>query len=334
MITDLWNLLSDDTPAADDFAVLRVHRWAMATNFEVLLPFGNPAGQFAAEDALDVIDDLEDQLSVFRPTSEVSRLNETAFAGPVAVELRLFDLLHHAAHLSHETHGAFDIATGALTKAWGFYQRQGRVPSPTERAAATAKSGSRFLAFDADAKSVRYLRDGLEINLGGIGKGYALDRAADVLTRKYGIRCGLIHGGLSSVRAVGSLLPDGRGWPVAVKHPWAAGVHLGTVWLAGRAMGTSSATFQHFEYNGQKLGHVLDPRTGWPATGVAQVSVIAPTAAEADALSTALFVLGPAAAEQWCRTRPEVGVLMLADGDAAPRAWNLPRGLFQPSPPA
>ncbi len=329
------NLLTDDPPAVPtDYAVLRVHHWAMATDFEVLLPFGDPAGQFAAEDALGEIDDLEEQLSVFRPTSEVSRLNVSAFAEPIAVEARLFDLLHQAAHLSHETHGAFDIATGALTKAWGFYQRQGRVPTPAERSAAMAKTGSRFLSFDADARTVRYLREGLEINLGGIGKGYALDRAADVLTRDRGIRCALIHGGMSSVRAVGSLLPDGRGWPVRVKHPWADGVHLGTVWLADRAMGTSSATFQHFEYNGQKLGHVLDPRTGWPATGVAQVSVIAPTAAEADALSTAFFVLGPDAAQKWCRTRPDVGVLMLPDGETTVRAWNLPRGLFEPSPPA
>ncbi|WP_157369367.1 FAD:protein FMN transferase [Zavarzinella formosa] len=306
----------------------------MATNFEVLLPFGDPSAQFAAEAALDVIDDLEEQLSVYKPASEVSYLNSTAFAGPVAVEQGLFDLLHQAAHLSHETHGAFDIATGALTKAWGFYQRQGRVPTPTERSKAMAAVGSRFLAFDVDHRTVRYLREGLEINLGAIGKGYALDRAVDILTRERGIRCGLMHGGSSSVRAIGSLNPDGRGWPILLKHPWLEGVHLGTLFLADASMGTSSATFQHFEYNGQKLGHVLDPRSGWPTTGVQQVSVIARTAAETDALSTAFFVLGPDATERWCRSRPDIGVVMLADGETTVRTWNLPKNLFQPSLPA
>ena len=332
---NFWDLLTVDSDTLEtEFAVLRVSRQAMATHFEVLLPFGNPAMQLAAESALDVIDELEEQLSVYKPTSEVTHLNEHAFAEPVKLEPRLFQLLLRAAHLSYETQGAFDIATGALTKTWGFYQRQGRVPTPMERSQAMESTGSRFLAFDADGQSVRYLRNGTEINLGAIGKGYALDRAVEVLRDEYGVRRALIHGGSSSVRSIGSLNPDGRGWPVRLKHPWREDVSLGTLFLADACMGTSSATYQHFEYNGKKLGHVLDPRTGWPATGVQQVSVIAPTAADADALSTALFVLGPEVAERWCRSRPDVAVLMLADGETELRTWNLPRNLFLPSLPA
>lgn len=332
---NVWELLTlepDRTPL--DYAVLRASRRAMATHFEVLLPFGNPQGQFAAEAALDEIDTLEEQLTVYQQTSEVSYLNNNAFGSAIAVEPQLFDLLHRAAHLSYETEGAFDIATGALSKVWGFYQRQGRVPSPQERSEAMARTGSRFLAFDADHKTVRFLRDGLEINLGGIGKGYALDRAMNLLRQDWGIRNGLIHGGSSSVIASGSLNPDGRGWPIRVKHPWLEGVQLGTLFLCNAAMGTSSATFQHFEYNGKKLGHVIDPRTGWPAMGVQQVSVIAPTAADADAISTALFVMGPELAERWCRARPEIGVILLAEGEETPVTWNLPQQLFQPSLPA
>ena len=332
---NLWDFLTVDSRSLEnEYAVLRASRQAMATHFEVLLPFGNPAMQAAAEAALDEIDALEEQLSVYKPSSEVSHLNREAHKQPVRIERRLFDLLLSSARLSHDTHGAFDIATGALTKAWGFYQRQGRVPTPTERARAAGATGSRFLALDADALTVRFLREGLEINLGAIGKGHALDRAAAILQGEHGIRQGLIHGGSSSVRAIGSLHPDGRGWPVRLRHPWRDDIHLGTLFLADASMGTSSATYQHFEYNGKKLGHVLDPRTAWPATGVWQVSVIAPTAAEADALSTALFVLGPEAADRWCRTRPGVAVLMLAEGETELRTWNLPRNLFQPSLPA
>jgi thiamine biosynthesis lipoprotein len=327
--------LLGDEPVAPvvDIAVLRASRRAMATLFEVLLPFGSPLAQPAAEAALDRIDELEDQLTVFRDHSEVSRLNATAADHPVEVAANLFDLIEFAAHITRQTHGAFDIATGALIKAWGFYRRQGRVPTPVVRAAAMARTGTRFIALDRDRRTVRYLRQGLEINLGGIGKGYALDRAADLLVRDWGASAALLHGGSSSVRAIGT--PPGlpRGWPVAIKHPWEPDRRLGTVYLADNALGTSAATFQHFEYNGRKLGHLLDPRTGWPADGIEQVSVVAPTAAEADALSTAFFVLGVEPTARFCRTRPDIGAILLPTGQDRPLTVNLSPKTFSPSPP-
>jgi thiamine biosynthesis lipoprotein len=328
----LSTLLGDEPVTINDVAVLRASRRAMATQFEALLPFGANLAQAAAEAALDRIDELEDQLSVFRDHSEVSRLNATAADRPVEVEPGLFNLIEFSAHVTRETHGAFDIATGALTKAWGFYKRQGRVPTPAERAAAMSRTGTRFIALDRERRTVRYLRPGLEINLGGIGKGYALDRAAELLRREWGTESALLHGGLSSVLAVGTPAGQDRGWPVAIKHPWDPDQRLGTIYLTDAGLGTSAATFQHFEYNGHKLGHLLDPRTGWPAEGVQQVSVIAPTAAEADALSTAFFVLGVEPTIRICRTRPDVGVVMLPAGQDRPITLNLAARNF--SPPA
>jgi len=321
--------LLDDGPA--DVAVLRASRRAMATQFEVILPFGSNRAQQAAEAALDRIDELEDQLTVFRDHSEVSRLNATAGDRPVEVEAGLFDLIEFSAHLTRQTQGAFDIATGALTKAWGFYKREGRVPTPAERAAAMSRTGTRFIALDRERRTVRYLRPGLEINLGGIGKGYALDRAAELLRGEWGIDSALLHGGRSSVLAVGTPPGQDRGWPVAIKHPW-EDQRLGTLYLTDAAVGTSAATFQHFDYNGRKLGHLLDPRTGWPAEGVQQVSVVATTAAEADALSTAFFVLGVEPTIRFCKTRPEIGVVILPAGQDRPMTLNLTARSF--SPPA
>ncbi len=320
---DFLTAILGESPALADVSVLRVGRRAMATEFEILLPFGTPNGQAAAEAALDLIDRLEDQLSVYREHSEVSRLNAVAANGPVEVEPGLFNLLELAARITRETAGAFDVATGALTKAWGFYRRQGRVPTPTERADAMSRTGTRYLALDPDRRTVKYLRRGLEINLGGIGKGYALDRAAELLQREWSITSALLHGGSSSVRALGTLPGHDLGWPIALRHPWQPERHLKTVYLADRALGTSAATFQHFEYNGRRLGHVLDPRIGWPAEGVEQVSVIAKRAAEADALSTALFVLGLEAAGRFCQTRPEIGAILLASGADQLLTFNL-----------
>jgi thiamine biosynthesis lipoprotein len=326
--------LRDEPAPFADVAVLRAARRAMATLFEVLVPFGSPDAQPAAEAALDLIDDLEDQLTVYRDHSEVCRLNATAADRPVEVEAALFDLIDLASRVTRQTNGAFDIATGALIKAWGFYRRQGRVPTPAERATALAATGTRFIDLDRDRRTVRFLRNGLEINLGGIGKGYALDRAADLLRRDWGLGSALLHGGASSVRAVGAPPGQPRGWPVALKHPWDPDRRLGTLYLNDAALGTSAATFQHFEYNGKKLGHLLDPRNGWPAEGVEQVSVIAPTAAEADALSTAFFVLGAEPTARFCQARPNVGVVLLPAGHDWPLTWNLTARTYSPGVPA
>jgi thiamine biosynthesis lipoprotein len=288
----------------------------MATLFEVLLPHG-PDNCLPGNQALDLVDELEDQLTVFRDTSEVSLLNQSACSGPVRVESRLFGLLQFAAHLGIATQGAFDIATGALIKTWGFYQRQGRVPTVAERIEAMNRTGMRHVILDSERQTVRYLRAGLEINLGGIGKGYALDRVGEMLRESRGIRSALLHGGASSVLALGAPPSQPAGWTVALKHPWDMERTIGLVNLKNQALGTSAATHQHFEYNGRKLGHLLDPRTGWPAEQIQQVSAIAPSAAEADALSTAFFVLGVEATRRYCETHPGIGAIIVPCGDDA-----------------
>ncbi len=127
----------------------------------------------------------------------------------------------------------------------------------------------------------------------------------------------LLHGGTSSVYAKGALPKSERGWQVAILHPWDRQRRLARVWLRDRALGTSAATHQHLEYNGQKLGHILDPRTGWPACGIASASVLAPNAAEADALSTAFYVGGVELAQRYCAAHPGIAAILLPEGEGA-----------------
>jgi thiamine biosynthesis lipoprotein len=320
-----------DAPPAlllpQEVALLRLGRRAMATSFEIVLPFTTPHAVEAGEAAFDLLDELEDQLTVYRDTSEVSRLNRLAPSGPVPVEERLFTLLQLAARITEETGGAYDVTAGALIKAWGFFSRQKprRVPSDLEREEALSRVGMHWVALDPETREVRYLRDRLEVNLGSIGKGYALDRLAELLGEDANWPAFLLHGGCSSVYAKGSPTGDPRGWPVGVAHPWVRRRRLGVVWLRDRALGTSAATFQHLVHNGRKLGHVLDPRTGWPADEVASVTVVAATAAEADALSTAFFTLGLDGTRAYCAAHPEVGVIALPKA-APPVVLNLPPG--------
>jgi thiamine biosynthesis lipoprotein len=304
-------------PPQEEAALLRTSWRAMATRFEVLFPYGTPHAPAAASAAFEEIDRLEDQLTVYREHSEVSRLNQLAPVVAVRVEERLFDLFTRDARLTHETEGAFDITAGALIKAWGFYRGPRRVPAEPERVQALTRVGMRHVVLDPEPRSVRYLRPGLEINLGAIGKGYALDRVAELLRRDWNLPAALLHGGTSSVYAIGSEPGTNRGWSVGLCHPWDPERRLAVVRLRDRALGTSAATFQYLEYNGRKLGHILDPRTGWPAEGIASASVVAPTAAEADALATAFFILGADKARAYCAAHPGVGAVLLPEGEAA-----------------
>jgi thiamine biosynthesis lipoprotein len=257
---------------------------------------------------------------VYRDHSEVCRLNRQAAGRPLRLERGLFDLLALAGRLHAETDGAFDVTAGALIKAWGFFRGPRRVPAEPERQAACARVGMGHVDLDADRRAVQFRRPGLEINLGAIGKGYALDRMAARLSRRLGAF--LLHGGGSSVLGRGA--PEGsRGWQVRVRHPWKPRRYLARVWLRDRALGTSAATFQYLEHEGKKLGHILDPRTGWPAEGMASVSVVAPTAALADALSTAFYVGGLDVARRYCETHPGVGAILLPEGSPRPTVFGL-----------
>ena len=131
--------------------------------------------------------------------------------------------------------------------------------------------------------------------------------------------------------AIGSEPGTDRGWLVEISHPLSAGTSLGTLWLRDRAMGTSAATFQYFEHHGRKLGHILDPRIGWPARGVDSATVIAPTAAQADALATAFFILGPRKVEEYCRTHDQVGAILLLEGGQRPEVFGAAADCFRPA---
>ncbi len=326
-------LLDSDDKANDDsvipeLALIRAQRRAMATLFEIALPIGTPDALFHAESALDEIDRVEDKLTAYRETSETSRLNRKAFHDPVVVDDELFRLLALCQRLNEETGGAFDITSGPLIKAWGFFRRRHRLPGASELAEALSRVGMRHVELNAKNQSVRYSRPCVEINFGSIGKGHALDRVADLLMGK-GIDAALVHGGYSSVFALGSTAGTARGWPITVRHPWAPERHLAVLHLRDRGLATSAATYQHFDFQGRRFGHIIDPRTGYPAATMLSATVVAPTAAEADALATAFFINGIEWARRYCDSHPEIGAVMLpADGEI-PVTVNLPISLRQ-----
>lgn len=280
-------------------------RHAMATRFELVLQGEAPVALRAAgEEALDEIDRLEAQLSLFRPSSEIAHLNALAAQSPVRVTPGLFALLQHAKILHAETHGAFDITVAPLVRCWGFMGGTGKIPKPEELEAARASVGMQHVVLEQADFSVHFAREGVMLDLGAIGKGYAVERAADLL-REAGVTSALLHGGTSTVYALGKQ-SDGQPWQVAVENPRTAfgpgraqvatepssSVPIATVPLTDEAMSVSAVWGKSFEADGKVFGHVLDPRSGRPVSGAVLAAVVLPSATETDALSTALLTLG------------------------------------------
>ena len=308
---------------ADDLHTLVVGREAMACRFEAAFNAGEvPGDTELGIDVLDLVDRIEDQISIYRPASELSRINASAARGWIEVSPGVWPMLVRARELWELTGGAFDIAAGSLVRAWGFLRREGRTPDDAALAAAREAAGSQHVELDHEHRRVRFHRPGVEINPGAIGKGWALDRAVSHLACR-GVANVLLHGGQSSVVARGTQGPSigGRhGWRVGLRHPRRPGRRLATITLDDKALGTSGSGTQFFIDRGRKLGHILDPRTGRPAEGVISATVIAESAADADALATALYVLGrdglPAVAPQGSGT---AAVLVLPDADGGTR---------------
>jgi thiamine biosynthesis lipoprotein len=297
-------------PEADYW--IRVHKTAMACRFEIVLSGEDGRHIGLAQQALERVERLEAQLSVFRADSEVTRLNASAARTAVPVEAGLLSLLRLSHELSRRTEGAFDITSTPLSRCWGFLRRQGRLPSDAEIEAARAVVGMRHV--ELDAGRVLFRRDGVELNFGGIGKGYALDCAGRLL-RAGGVRQALLSAGRSSVLAVGG---RSGGFLVDVVSPQAR-APLARLRLRDAALGTSGAGVQYAEVDGRRYGHVIDPRSGRPSSGVLSASVVASDAATADGLSTAFLVGGLALAERYCSAHPGVlALITLDDGSERP----------------
>lgn len=286
----------------------------MACRFEILLDEGDAAHVSAAREALDEADRLEAALSVFRDTSELSRVNRTAAGAPVAVDADLFALLARCRDLHDRTQGAFDITSTPLSRCWGFLKREGRLPPPEAIAASRALVGMSGVVLDEAARTVRFRQSGVELNMGSIGKGYALDRMAALL-RARGVSHALLSAGGSSAVAVGG---RGAGWTIDIRPRQVGAQRLARLRLRDGALATSGAGEQFFEVDGRRYGHVIDPRTGWPAAGVLSVSVVTAEGALSDALSTAFLVGGLDVAQRYCAAHPATLAFVTPD-DAARR---------------
>ena len=245
----------------------------------------------AANAALDEARRLDGLLSNYKPESEGSRVNQRAADGPVRVSRELFDLLSACLAYSRESEGAFDISVGPLMKVWGFYKGTGHLPHQAEVAAAETLVGYSHVHLDAKAQTVWFDRRGVELDPGGIGKGYAVDRMVEVL-RKHGVVTALAAGSGSSIYGLGAPPSEPRGWPVDIKDPWDSSKVRTQVFLKDSSLSTSGSYEKFFRAEGKIFAHIMDPRTGYPVQGSVAVSVIAPRTIDSEAWAKPYYVNG------------------------------------------
>jgi thiamine biosynthesis lipoprotein len=257
-------------------------------------------------------------------------LNAQAAREPVQVSPEVGGLLEHAQRLHAESGGAFDITIAPLVRCWGFMGASGRRPSADELAQAREKVGMNLVQLNSEQRTVRFSREGVMLDLGAIGKGYAVERAVDVL-REAGVTSALLHGGTSTVYGLGQP-QEGDQWLVAIEGPKTgpeAGSALAMVPLKDEALSVSAVWGKSFQEDGKEYGHVLDPRTGQPVADALLAAVVLPSATETDALSTALLTRGAEGHETLSKLRTGMKTLLVAQAGKQLKveARNMPSGL-------
>jgi thiamine biosynthesis lipoprotein len=274
---------------------------AMATTFEVIVVHDDARyAQQAAAAAFVEVDRLEAELSRFIENSDIARINGLSANRPLTLGLDAFECLRLACRMYAETNRAFDITIGSLLGCWRNDDGTPRTPSDEQLKLARQRTGTHLLELDEIEHTVRLLASPVHVDLGGIGKGYAVDRMGESL-RDWSIDVALIHGGYSSVLALDAP-PDTEGWPLTLSDPDNHKDILARPFLKGRALGGSGV---------QKGGHIVDPRTAMPVKGKRAAWSSAPDAATADALSTAFMIMSPEEIERYCSRHPDVLAMLM-----------------------
>jgi len=278
---------------------------AMATTYQVIVVHEDERyARQAAAAAFEEVNRLEAELSRFIENSDVSQINSLPVGRPLVLGLSAFECLEISRRLYDQTNGAFDITIGSLLKCWRSDDGKSRTPTDEQLNLARQRTGMDLLKLDAREHTVEVLVEGVQVDLGGMGKGYAVDQMAKLL-REWSIDVALVHGGYSSVLALDAP-PDMKGWPVTLSHPGKQKTTLAKLYFHGRALSGSGL---------QKGRHIIDPRTGRPVKAKRAAWSSTPDAATGDALSTAFMVMDPDEIEEYCRRHPDVAAMIILQAE-------------------
>lgn len=263
-------------------------------------------GNACIDAVLDEMRRIDANMSTYKPDSELSRVNAEAAKHPVKVSRELFDLLKQAIEFSTLTEGAFDITYASVGYLYDFRKHQR--PDEKQIAAALPGVNYRHLEFDAKNLTVKFQRPGMRIDLGGIAKGYAVDRGIEILKAR-GIQHGLVTAGGDS-RILGDRF--GKPWVVGIRHPDDETKVIAKLPLVDAALSTSGDYERYFDEDGVRYHHIIDPKTGHSASKVRSATILSSTATRTDGLSKTAFVLGPDKAMEIFNRLDDVDAILVA----------------------
>lgn len=263
----------------------------------------------AVEQAFQAIETVDRLMSVYKEDSQVSQLNRSAGKAWAALDPQVLDVLEAAVLYSRLSEGAFDVTVGPLLRLWGFYREKGHLPSPQEIRRVRSLVNYREIEIDRPGGRGRLKRPGMAVDLGGIAKGYAVDKAVEAL-KKNGIRQGMVNTG--DLYAFGESKEKGP-WRIGLQHPRKRGEIATILEVEDRAVATSGNYERYFVLKGKRYAHIFDPRTGWPTQGMASVTILADRTMEAEALAVSVFVLGPQRGLGLVNRLPGVEAIIIAE---------------------
>jgi len=305
----------------------------MGTRFRIVLYAPDAAAASrAATAAFARIARLDDTMSDYNPGSELMSLSRQAGGPPAHVSEDLFRVLEKSQKLAERTHGAFDITAGPVIRLWRRARRRSELPNPHELAQARRLVGYQALRLDAANRTAQLLKPGMQLDLGGIAKGFAAEEALAVL-RQQGINRALVAGGGDI--AVGAPPPGKEGWRIGIaplESPDAPPTHF--LMLRDAGVSTSGDSEQYVEIGGRRYSHIIDPRTGEALKGRRSVTVVAPRATDTDSLATAISVLGPQRGLELAKSLPGVGLYFVQSSQRGTRTieWNLHPAIAKGTP--
>lgn len=293
----------------------------MGSRFEITVVADTPEQAGAWTDmAISEIRRIEKLISSWDPDSETSEINRNAGIKPVKVSRELYGLIDRSLRISELTDGAFDITYASMDRIWRFDGSMTAMPTPSEIAASVSRVGYGKIRLDPDALTVFLPEKGMKLGFGAIGKGYAADRAKELLMSR-GVPAGIINA--SGDMNTWGRQPGGRPWQVAITNPMDKEHSYGVLPIEDRAVVTSGDYEKYVVFDNQRYAHIIDPRTGYPTRGVLSVTVFAPKAELADALATSVFVMGIDAGLDRIDQLPMVECLIVDDKGNLHHSKNL-----------
>lgn len=253
---------------------------------------------------------IENLISDWKPDSQVSEVNQNAGIRPVKVDPEVFDLTKRAIAISKITNGAFDISFAALEKVWKYDGSMIEIPTQEQIKKSVEKVGYQNIVLDSIQSTIFLKLPGMKIGFGSIGKGYAADKAREVMEAK-GVKAGIVNA--SGDLTTWGTQPDGKQWTIGITNPFDTDKFVKIFSLKREAVTTSGNYEKFIELNGKRYSHIINPITGYPATGLVSVTVFGPSAEMANGFSTSLIVLGKEAGLQLINKYPEYSCLMITD---------------------